>query len=92
MLYIAYDFSDNKVRTKFAKFLSKYGHRVQYSVFEIKHSTKYLSVIKQTIKDKFEPLFTYADSVIIFAVPDTAGSLIKYGYPSQEDGSVVNFS
>lgn len=31
---ICYDFSDNKSRSRFCKVLSKYGFRIQYSVFE----------------------------------------------------------
>ena len=38
MLLISYDISNDKVRTKFAKYLSKYGFRLQYSVFEITNS------------------------------------------------------
>ena len=35
MLLISYDISNDKIRTKFAKYLSKFGFRLQYSVFEI---------------------------------------------------------
>jgi CRISPR-associated protein Cas2 len=31
---ICYDFSDDKARSRFVKILSKYGYRIQYSVFE----------------------------------------------------------
>ena len=34
MIIISYDISDNKLRTKFAKYISKFGRRMQYSVFE----------------------------------------------------------
>ncbi|WP_108977929.1 CRISPR-associated endonuclease Cas2 [Leptospira ryugenii] len=33
MLLISYDISDTKLRTKFAKYLKKYGERQQYSLF-----------------------------------------------------------
>ena len=36
MLIISYDISETKVRTKFSKFLQKFGRRIQLSVFEIK--------------------------------------------------------
>jgi CRISPR-associated endonuclease Cas2 len=31
---VCYDFSDDKARTRFAKLCSKYGFRIQYSIFE----------------------------------------------------------
>jgi CRISPR-associated protein Cas2 len=33
---ICYDFSDDRARARFSKILSKYGFRIQYSVFEFK--------------------------------------------------------
>lgn len=33
---ICYDFSDDRARSRFSKILSKYGFRIQYSVFEFK--------------------------------------------------------
>ena len=35
MVIISYDISDDKLRTKFSKYLSRFGHRLQYFVFEI---------------------------------------------------------
>jgi CRISPR-associated protein Cas2 len=31
---VCYDFSDDKARARFVKIISKYGFRIQYSVFE----------------------------------------------------------
>ena len=45
MILVSYDISNDKVRTKFAKFLSKFGFRLQYSVFEIHNSEAVLSNI-----------------------------------------------
>ena len=42
MLIISYDISNDKLRTKFSKFLCKFGYRLQYSVFEIKNSKRIL--------------------------------------------------
>ena len=42
MIIVSYDISDDKLRTNFAKYLSKFGHRIQYSVFEIDNSTRIL--------------------------------------------------
>lgn len=45
MIIISYDISNDKLRTQFSKFLSKFGHRIQYSVFEIENSKKLLDNI-----------------------------------------------
>lgn len=45
MIVVSYDISDDKLRTKFSKYLSKFGHRLQYSVFEIDNSTRILNNI-----------------------------------------------
>ena len=45
MLLISYDISNDKVRTKFSKYLSKFGFRLQYSVFEITNSDTVLKNI-----------------------------------------------
>ena len=42
MLIISYDISDDKLRAKFSKYLSKFGGRLQYSVFEIRNNEKVL--------------------------------------------------
>jgi len=40
MIMLSYDISNNKVRTKFSKFLKRFGRRVQCSVFEINNSQR----------------------------------------------------
>lgn len=52
MIIVSYDISDDKLRTKFAKYLSKFGHRIQYSVFEIDNSTRILDNIISDLKNK----------------------------------------
>ena len=37
---VAYDISDNKVRLKLSRLLSRYGYRIQLSVFYIPHITQ----------------------------------------------------
>ena len=34
------DISNDKLRTRFSKYLSRFGHRLQYSVFEIDNSPR----------------------------------------------------
>lgn len=66
MILLSYDISNDKLRTRFSKFLSKYGHRLQYSVFEIDNSETILKNVITQIKTTFEKLFTENDSVLIF--------------------------
>lgn len=65
MILISYDIKNDKLRTKFAKFISKYGYRVQYSVFEITNSKRLLDNIMCQISNEFESKFEQSDSVII---------------------------
>jgi len=46
MLLVSYDISNDKLRTRFAKYLSKYGNRLQYSVFEIKNSDRIIEILQ----------------------------------------------
>ena len=54
MIVVSYDISDDKLRTRFSKYLSKFGHRLQYSVFEIDNSPRIIDNIITDIKNKFE--------------------------------------
>lgn len=84
MLLVSYDISDDKLRTKFSKFLSKFGYRMQYSVFQIENSERLLSVIQAEIRNKFESKFTESDSVIIYRIPDSCDT-IRFGYAKNEE-------
>ena len=66
MILLSYDISDNKLRTRFSKYISKFGHRIQYSVFEIDNSESLLKNVITEIRTKFEKRFSQSDSVIIF--------------------------
>lgn len=88
MLLVAYDISDNKVRTKFAKFLSRFGGRLQYSIFEIKNSPRILAIIQAEIEGEFEPMFEQSDSIIIFETSKTC-KLTKYGYAKNDDDDFI---
>lgn len=57
MIVISYDISNDKLRTRFSKYLSRFGHRIQYSVFEIDNSESFLSNIETDIKNNFEKYF-----------------------------------
>jgi len=87
MLVVSYDISNTKVRTRFYKFLSKYGVRLQFSVFEIKNSVRVLNILKSEIEHTFSKQFTFADSVLIFSTQDE--TVIKYGHAIHRDKDFV---
>ena len=62
MVVVSYDISNDKLRTKFAKYLSRFGHRLQYSVFEIDNSPRIIDNIITDIKNKFEK--KHADMIV----------------------------
>lgn len=66
MIIVSYDISDDKLRTKFSKYLSRFGHRIQYSMFEIDNSERILNNIICDIHNQFEKKFSQEDSIYIF--------------------------
>ncbi|MGI6204707.1 MAG: CRISPR-associated endonuclease Cas2 [Anaerovoracaceae bacterium] len=84
MLLVSYDISDNKLRTRFAKFLKKFGYRLQYSVFQIDNSERMLSIINEEIKNNFEKQFSESDSVIIIRLNPRC-EITRYGYAKNEE-------
>lgn len=90
MLVISYDISNDKLRTKFSKMLTKFGAvRLQYSVYEVNNSDRIINNMLIMIEDIFAKEFTGADSVIIFDV--SAVKLKKYGNAIHRDKDVVYF-
>lgn len=88
MLIVSYDISNNKVRTRFANFLSKFGARLQYSIFEITNSDRVKNNIVTEITEKYEKVFTQADSVIIFELSGSC-RLVKFGYAKNDDSDLL---
>lgn len=88
MILISYDISDDKLRTHFSKYLKRFGHRLQYSVFEIDNSVKILNNIVTDINNKFEKRFQQSDSVLIFIMNNNC-EIKKFGYAKNED-SILN--
>lgn len=84
MIVVSYDISDDKLRTRFSKYLSKYGHRLQYSVFEIDNSPRIIDNIITDIKNKFEKKFTQQDSVIIFKMSSSC-EIFRFGYAKNDE-------
>lgn len=87
MLLISYDISNDKIRTKFAKYLSKFGFRLQYSVFEITNSENVLHNIEAEIENVYMKSFTEEDSVIVFNLSATCKKTC-YGFAKNEETDV----
>lgn len=90
MLVVSYDISDDKLRTKFSKMLTKHGAvRLQYSVYEVNNTDRVLSNLLVMIEDMFAQKFDGGDSVIIFDVSGV--KLKKYGNALHRDTDIVYF-
>lgn len=93
MLLISYDFSNDKTRAKFSKFINKYGRRIQYSVYEIRNSERVLQNILNEIELIYKKKFTGADSIVIIPISEADKKKVKrYGYAENEEKEVVVFS
>ncbi len=88
MIIVSYDISDDKLRTKFAKYLLKLGHRLQYSVFEIDNSRRILDNIISDLKNEFEKRFTQSDSVIIFKLSSSC-EVLRFGYARNDESDFM---
>ena len=88
MILVVYDISSDKLRTRFSKFLCRYGRRLQYSVFEIYNSKRVLDNVKIEIETEFQKKFEQSDSVIIMTVPDSAITA-RYGYAKNEETDLL---
>ncbi len=88
MLLVSYDISNDKLRTRFSKFLSKFGHRLQYSLFEIKNSDRILQNIQAKIEAYFSKKFEETDSIMIFELSQTC-KITKYGFARHDDEELI---
>ncbi len=88
MLLISYDISNTKLRTKFSKYLKKFGFRLQYSVFQIKNSQRLLNLIKTDIENDFSKEFKETDSVYIFDLSQQC-KITTYGYAKHNDDELI---
>lgn len=90
MLIISYDISDNKLRGKFAKMLTKNGAiRLQYSVYEVNNSKRFLDILCVKIEQLYSKHFTAEDSIVIF--PVDLGKTIKFGNAIHRDQEMLFF-
>jgi CRISPR-associated protein Cas2 len=88
MIIVTYDISDDKLRTRFSKFLEKYGRRLQYSVFEIRNSDRILNIIISNLNGRFAKKFRQTDSVIIFRLK-AGHEVLKFGYAANDDKDLI---
>lgn len=88
MILISYDVSDNKLRTRFNKFIKKYGHMVQYSVYEITNSENMLDKIMWEINHFWEPRFDDRDSVIIVKTSKSC-QITRFGYAKHDEDDII---
>lgn len=90
MLIVSYDISNNKLRTRFSKFLEKYWRRLQYSVFEIKNSDRILNVILLKIEKTFSKKFEMTDSILILSLCwPCKKKVYRYGYAVHEEEELI---
>ena len=88
MILISYDISDTKLRTKFSKYIKKYGHMVQYSVYEITNSANFLNKIELDLIKTWEPKFGQGGSVIIIKTSNTC-NVLRFGYAKNEEKDTI---
>jgi len=92
MLIISYDFTDNKPRARFSKFLKKFGRKIQYSVFEIKNSSRVLQNILKEVELVYKKEFSGSDSILIFDIcKGCKWKIRRYGYAKNEEKDVIVF-
>lgn len=92
MFIISYDFSNDRVRSRFSKFIKKYGEKIQYSVYRIKNSNRILNNILKEINLTFKKQFKDTDSIYIFRICESCNKKIyKYGSAVFEDKDVIIF-
>lgn len=92
MLIVSYDFEENGPRTRFSKFLKKFGRKLQYSVFEVKHSMRVLQNILSEVELKYRKQFRNADSIIITPLCEACQKkVVRYGYAVNEEKDVIVF-
>lgn len=88
MVLISYDISNDKKRTKFSKYIQKFGSRLQFSVYEIDNSERILKNIIIDLQNRWMKSFDESDSVYIFVFGNKS-KIYKYGYAKHEDTDLL---
>jgi CRISPR-associated protein Cas2 len=87
VIIVTYDISDNGLRTHLSKYLSQYGVRVQFSVYEIQNSKRILDIVLNGIEKKFKSRFDRGDSIYIFKADHS--ETIRYGSAGLIDKDLI---
>ena len=85
---ISYDISNDKLRTRFNRFIRKYGGKLQFSVYEIDNSPTILDNIVNEITTNFEKKFSEEDSIIIINLSKSC-RITKFGYAKHDDEEMI---
>lgn len=88
MIIISYDIGNDKKRAKFNRYIRKFGHMLQYSVYEIDNGPRVLNNIIADINNKWLKSFDQSDSVYIFKISPSC-EVLKYGYACNEDSDLL---
>lgn len=90
MILVSYDISNDRLRGEFSKVIKKYGRRIQYSVYEINNSERYLNNILIELS-RFEKKFSNTDSVLIIKAGLHA-EIKRFGYAKNEESDIIVFN
>lgn len=88
MIIVSYDIKNDRLRTRFSKFLLRFGCRIQLSVYRIENSPRILDNIVASIQTVFLPQFSEEDSVLILNLSSSC-EVIKMGYIEHEDEPIL---
>lgn len=88
MILISYDIQNDKLRTKFSKYIKRFGSRIQYSVYEIENCGRVLDNIISDIENRFMSKFSDADTVLIMKLSKTC-EVIRMGYAKHEESDMI---
>lgn len=87
MVVVSYDITDDLMRSRFSRMLTKNGAiRLQYSVYEIVNTARVINNLYAKI-ESYAKHFTPDDSVIIFDVAND--KITKYGNAIHRDQDIV---
>lgn len=92
MIIVSYDFTCNKTRSQFSRYLKKYGRKIQYSVYQIKNSERVLKNLLNEIELNYRNKIKNTDSVLIFKLCGSCQEkIVRYGIDENLDNQVVFF-
>ncbi|MFR1987545.1 MAG: CRISPR-associated endonuclease Cas2 [Prevotellamassilia sp.] len=87
MIIISYDITDDLIRGRFSRMLTKHGAiRLQYSVYEVTNTQRVINNLCTKI-ESYAKHFNLSDSVIIFDIEKER--LRKYGNAIHRDKDIV---